>query len=68
MSFLYSLARTQVKYNTGISLAVQWLKLCTSLQGAQVGSLLRKVGSHMLGGMAKNTLQVLDSRKVPPLT
>ena len=31
MSFLYLLARTQLKYNTGISLAVQWLKLCTSI-------------------------------------
>ena len=38
---------------TGISLAVQQLRLCTSTAGAQVQSLIRKVRGLMLWGVAE---------------
>ena len=39
----------------GTSLMVQWLKLHTSVQGEQVRFLVRELGFHMLGGVAKKT-------------
>ena len=35
------------------SLVVQWLRLVLPVQGAQVRSLVRELGSHMLCGAAK---------------
>ena len=38
----------KLKYDTGTSLAVQWLKLCASNAGTQVRSLVRELRSHKL--------------------
>ena len=38
---------------SGTSLAVQWLRLCTSTAGAWVPSLVRELTFHILCGMAK---------------
>ena len=45
-------AEYQMQY-VGASLAVHWLRVCTSNAGAQVQSLAGKLRSHMLCGMAK---------------
>ena len=41
------------KYMVGTCLAVQWLRICTSSQGAEVQSLVEELRSHMLCGVSK---------------
>ena len=46
---LFSCIKT---WTLGTSLVVQWLRLCVANSGAWVRSLVRKLGSHILCGMA----------------
>ena len=49
-------------YDTGNSLAVQWLRLLFLMQGVQVWSLVRELRSHMLYRKLKQTTQKLPHR------
>ena len=49
--------------NTGNFLAVQWLGLCTSLQGARVRSLVAELGSQMPCGAAKKKKKNLKKQR-----
>ena len=50
---LFSLPRGHVKLNLGTSLVVQWLRICLSMQGVWVRSLVGELGSHMPHGQKK---------------
>ena len=39
-----------LKWHMGTSLVVQWLRIRIAMQGTQVQSLIRELGSHMLWG------------------
>ena len=45
-----------LKTKTGTSPVVQWLTLCTSLQGVKIPSVVRELTSHMPCSMTKNKL------------
>ena len=48
----------------GISLVVQWLRLCTVNAGVQVLFLIRELRSHMLHGAAKKIKKKKKKKKI----
>ena len=46
----FSSALGDKKTDGGMSLVVQWIRICLPMQGAHVQSLFRELGSHVLQG------------------
>ena len=54
----------RIRNRTGISLAVQWLRMHTSMHGAWVRSLVRELRSYKSHGMAKRKKKKIKNQAI----